>query len=129
MKHDTALRAACTTLVVAAGVGLAGCATTPLRTDASTSRIRAAEQAGAAQVPAATFHLQLARDQVESAKKLARNGDREQARSMLTRANADAELAVALSHEDAEKEEAKSAVERVRQLMLDHPAREQGATP
>ena len=40
---------------------------------------------------------------------------------MLLRAEADAELAVELSHGDAEKAESKAAVERVRQLRQDNP--------
>jgi hypothetical protein len=39
---------------------------------------------------------------------------------MLSRAEADAELAVVLSHGDAEKSEAMAAVERVRQLRQDN---------
>jgi hypothetical protein len=44
------------------------------------------------------------------------SGEKEMAASMLKRAEADAELAVALAHEDAERSEARAAVERVRQL-------------
>ena len=40
---------------------------------------------------------------------------------MLLRAEADAELAIVLSHEDAEKTEANAARERVRQLRQDNP--------
>ena len=40
---------------------------------------------------------------------------------MLLRAEADAELAVALSRGDAEKSEARAAAERVRQLRQDNP--------
>jgi len=98
----------------------AGCANAPLRTEASTSGIRAAEEAGAAKVPQASLHLQLAKEELESAKKLAAKGEKEQADSMLMRAEADAELAVALSHEDAEKSEAMAAIERVRQLRKDN---------
>jgi hypothetical protein len=39
---------------------------------------------------------------------------------MLSRAEADAELAVALSREDAEKAEARGAVDRVRQLRQEN---------
>jgi hypothetical protein len=40
---------------------------------------------------------------------------------MLLRAEADAELAVALSRGDVEKSEARAAAERVRQLRQDNP--------
>jgi hypothetical protein len=117
-----------TVLAAAAWVGV-GCARTPLRTEGSWSRIRAAEEAGAARVAVASLHLQLAKDQLEAAKRLAARGEKEQAVSMLQRANADAELAVALSKEDAERAEARVAVERVRQLLLDNPASKEGESP
>jgi type IV pilus biogenesis protein CpaD/CtpE len=99
-----------------------GCASTPpLRTEASTSEIRAAEEAGAANVPQASLHLQLAKEELELAKGLAAKGEKARASSMLLRAEADAELAVELSHGDAEKAEARAAVERVRQLRQDNP--------
>ena len=104
-----------------AALGL-GCASSPpLRTEASTSGIRAAEEVGAAKVPQASLHLQLAREELELAKGLAAKGKKEEADSMLLRAEADAELAVALSRGDAEKSEARAAVERVRQLRQDNP--------
>jgi len=55
-----------------AAIGL-GCASSPpLRTEASTSGIRAAEEVGAAKVPQASLHLQLAKEELEHAKALAR---------------------------------------------------------
>jgi hypothetical protein len=105
---------------VAAAI-VAGCANAPpLRTEASTSGIRAAEEAGAAKVPQASLHLQLAKEELELAKGLAAKGEKKQAASMLLRAEADAELAVALSRGDAERSEAMAAVERVRQLRKDN---------
>ena len=99
-----------------------GCArTSPLRTEASTSEIRAAEEAGAANVPQASLHLQLAKEELELARGLAAKGEKARAASMLLRAEADAELALDLSHGDAEKSEARAAVERVHQLRQDNP--------
>jgi regulator of protease activity HflC (stomatin/prohibitin superfamily) len=71
-------------------------------------------------VPQASLYLQLAKEEVESARTLSSQGNKEAARSMLTRAEADAELAIALSHKDTEKSEAIEAVERVRQLRKDN---------
>ena len=105
--------------VVATGI-IGGCANVPLRTEASTSGISAAEEAGAVKVPKASLHLQLAKEELESAKMLAKKGEKEKADSMLMRSEADAELAVVLSHEDAEKTEAQAAVERARQLRKDN---------
>ena len=100
----------------------AGCASAPpLRTEASTSGIRAAEEVGAAKVPQASLHLQLAKEELELAKGLAAKDEKKKAASMLLRAEADAELAVALSRGDVEKSEARAAAERVRQLRQDNP--------
>jgi regulator of protease activity HflC (stomatin/prohibitin superfamily) len=108
-------------LAVVAIATAAGCATAPLRTEASTSGIRAAEEVGAAKVPQASLNLQLAKEELDRAKGLAAKGEKEQAASMLLRAEADAELAVTLSHGDAERLEAEKAMERVRQLRQDNP--------
>jgi hypothetical protein len=109
------------TVVAAAGIAV-GCSSNSqsLRTEASTSGIRAAEEVGAAKVPQASLHLQLAKEELELAKGLAAKGDKKEAASMLMRAEADGELAVALSRGDAEKSEALSAIERVRQLQKDN---------
>lgn len=107
--------------IVTAAIG-AGCASVaPLRTEASTSGIRAAEEAGAANVPQASLYLQLAKEELEQAKGLSVRGEKEKAASMLLRAEADSELAIALSHGDAEKSEALAAMERVRLLRQDNP--------
>lgn len=118
MKYlaDIAAIAMASTLALAAGCGSA-----PLKTDRSTSGIRAAEEVGAKEVPRAALHLQLAREGLAKAEKLSKDGEPEQARSMLMRAEADAELAVALSRESADKSEAEAAIEKVRQLRSDNP--------
>lgn len=120
MKHVSRIRIMLLAVAVAATGIVAGCANVPLRTEGSTSGIRAAEEAGAAKVPQAALHLQLAKEELEAARQLAAKDEKEQADSMLMRAEADAELAVALSHEDAEKTEAMAAVERARQLRKDN---------
>ena len=100
---------------------MVGCAAVPvLKTEGSTSGIRAAEAIGAAKVPQAALHLQLAKEELGHAKTLAADGRSEQASSFLLRAEADAELAVALSREDAEKSAARAAVDQVRQLRQDN---------
>jgi hypothetical protein len=62
----------------------------------------------------------MARDELELARGLAANNKREQAVSMLSRAEADAELSIVLSQGDAERLEAIAAMERVRQLRRDN---------
>jgi outer membrane murein-binding lipoprotein Lpp len=121
MRHISKIGIMVFAVAVVATAIVAGCANDPLRTEASTSGIRAAEEAGAAKVPQASLHLQLAREELELAKGLAAKGEKEKAASMLLRAEADAELAVVLSHGDTEKSEAMAAVERVRQLRQDNP--------
>jgi len=109
---------------------IGGCARGPTfhqSSEASTSAIRAAEEVGAPNVPRASLYLQLAKEELEGAKKLAEKGEKEQAVSLLLRAEADAELSVALSHEQTEKTEAAQAIEKVRQLRLDNPLATEGS--
>jgi hypothetical protein len=123
MRHVSKIEIMVFTVAVVATAIVAGCANAPapLRTEASTSGIRAAEEVGAAKVPQASLHLQLAKEELALAKSLFAKGDKEEAASMLLRAEADAELAIALSRKDAEKSEARAAAERVRQLRQDNP--------
>lgn len=100
---------------------ITGCGSSPaVNKEASTSAIRAAEEVGASGVPTASLYLQLAKEGLENARMLAANGDKKEAESMLLRAQADGELAVALSRGDADKKEATQAIERVRQLRQDN---------
>lgn len=105
-----------------------GCATTQvLHTESSTAAIRSAEEVGAPGVPRAALHLQLAKEAVEAATALNEAGDEDEAKSLLLRAEADAELAVALSRAAAEKSEAEAAISRVRQLQSENPYAPGGA--
>lgn len=82
-------------------LGLTSCASVKIPADQlehSEASIRGAEEVGAAEVPAAKLHLQLARDQTETAKKLAASGDT-RALLMLARAQSDAELSLVLARE------------------------------
>jgi hypothetical protein len=98
-----------------------GCGSNPeINKEASTSAIRAAEESGASKVPTASLYLQLAKEELEFAQKLASNDEKEKAESMLLRAQADGELAVALSRSDADMKEAIQAIERVRVLRQDN---------
>ena len=111
---------------------IAGCASGPTfnqSSEASTSAIRAAEEVGAPNVPRASLYLQLAKEELAGAKMLSEKGEKEQAVSLLLRAEADAELAVALSHEQTENTEAAQAIEKVRQLRQDNPLAIQRGSP
>lgn len=91
-----------------------------LQTDSSSAAIRAAEEVGAGKVPRASLHLQLAKEEMDRAQKLAKAGEKDKATSYLLRAEADAEFALVLAREDSEKTEAAQAVERVRVLQQEN---------
>ena len=107
-------------LIIAAVGLLAACSSVPLRSEKSTSAISAAEAVGASSVPQAALHLQLAREQLEKARSLASRGKEELAESMLQRVVVDAELAALLATEATQKEEARAAIEQVRQLRQEN---------
>jgi len=101
---------------------IAGCGSNAVVVDeeSTTSSIRAAEEVGASDISNASLYLQLAKEELVKAQTFAENGDKEEAESMLLRASADGELAVALSRSDTDKKEAADAIERVKQLRLEH---------
>jgi hypothetical protein len=109
------------TVTLALVGGIAGCASAPptKHMEASTAAIRAAEEVGAARVPAATLHLQLAKEQAQHAQKLMKDGRNEEATFVLMRAEADADVAVALARADQEQQRANEAQLKVQQLKSD----------
>ena len=117
-KFESALFA----VALAASAVASGCASAARRIDASASEIRAVEELEIAEVPQASVHMQLAKEQMKLAEGMAANDEWEQADSMMRRAQADADLALLLFQETAEKSETMAGVER-RQL------REQNEVP
>jgi len=107
-------------IVTLALAGILGACAAPLpptqRMEANSAAIRSAEEVGAPKVPQAALHLQLAREQTEHAQALLAKGERGNAEGLLLRAEADADLAVALSREDTSKRQAQEAIEQVRKL-------------
>jgi hypothetical protein len=96
-----------------AALGLAGCATVqlpPERLQGSEASIRSAEEGGALGVPAAKLRLQVARDETDTAKKMAASGD-PRAVLVLARAESDAELALGMAREVAVHADAMQATE------------------
>jgi len=94
-------------------LGLVGCTSVQIpadRLERSEASIRGAEEVGASGVPAARLHLQLAKDQTATAKKMAAAGDN-RALLVLARAESDAELALGLAREVAVHGEALRASE------------------
>jgi len=84
----------------------------------------AAEKVGANEQPKAALHLQLAKEQIESAKRLAADGDQLNSDLMLERARVDAELAMQLARTEHEEENARQAWEKIRELK--QPPRQPG---
>jgi len=105
------------------GLGMAaalsiGCASKQtLSTSSATAAQRGAMVAGAADVPQATLALQLSKESVERAEALFAAGKRDEAVSQLTRAEADAELAIVLAQAETQKAAALAALARVRRVQ------------
>jgi len=107
-------------LVFLLGVGLAACGSAPVPAEQVTqskASIRAAEEVGAQSVPEAALHLKMARDQVATAEKLIADGENEDAALVLSRAEADAELALALAKESSLRAQAEDAKRTVEELQ------------
>lgn len=84
---------------------------------ATDSSIRAAEELGAPKVPQASLHLQLAKEENGRAQQLIKDGDAKLAEGQLMRAQADAELALALAREAPMQVEAQQEVDKARALQ------------
>jgi hypothetical protein len=94
-----------------AALGCGGAPRPEARIASSQGAIRGAEEAGAAGVPQAKLHLQLAQEQRQQALELVKDDNNHRADLLLARAEADAELAVALAREATAKAEAEKAAE------------------
>ena len=100
-------------------LALSGCASIqipPERLERAQASIRGAEELGASTVPAAKLHLQFAKDQTETAKRMAADGD-ERAVLVMARAESDAELALVLAREVATHREAQQASEDLKTVQ------------
>ena len=105
-------------------LSLLGCASAPVpaeRLASAEASIRGATEIGAEGVPQAALHLKLARDQVAQAKGLAQSGDNDRAVGVLSRAEADAELALALARESAARLEANAVLAQIQNLRQRSP--------
>ena len=103
-------------LIAAALLG--GCATLPVPTgnmENSLGTIRAAEEVGAANLPQAKLHLQLAKEQTAGARELLAKEETDMAGFLLMRAEADGQLALALAHENTARADAKTAADKLNQ--------------
>ena len=106
-------------LTAAIGITVAGCGSAPVPAENVTqakSSISAAEAVGAQSVPKSALHLKMAKDQVTQAEAMIQDGETEEAKLVLLRAQADAELALALAREASIRAEAQAALKKVQDL-------------
>ena len=80
------------------------------------SSVRAASEVGAEKDPQAALHLKLAQEQLDQAKQLMNDGDNKRADFVLSRAEADAELAVAQAREADMRSQAQAALDKLSAL-------------
>ena len=78
--------------------------------------ILSAERLGAGNVDQAAASLAMAREEAARARELIDRGDHQRARGLLLRAEADAELAIALAQEVPLRAEAQDALRRAQEL-------------
>lgn len=115
MKRDALL-----SLILLTGLTSLGCASFPPpaeRLNTTEGAIRGAVEVGAEQIPRAALHLKLAQEQTEKARRLMEDEDNELADESLRRAQADAELAIAIARETQavkKADEAEAALQKAR---------------
>jgi hypothetical protein len=80
-------------------VGCGGGAVPTEQMASAKAAVRASHELGAATVPDARLHQQLAEEQIARARKLMEDGENDRAALVLERAQADAELSVALARQ------------------------------
>ena len=106
------------TVTFVAVLALGGCAAVQIpadRLESNEASIRGAEEVGAEGVPEARLHLEMAKDQTAAAKKMAAAGD-ERALLVLARAQADAELALAIARESSVHADAVAAADDLKEV-------------
>jgi hypothetical protein len=101
-------------IAVAAACG--GAAVPQETLTAAQASVKGAEVGGANENPKAQLHLKLATEQIEKAKKLIEDGDNEEAARLIDRAQADADLALALAEQAKALKDAKDADEQLGKL-------------
>jgi hypothetical protein len=103
-------------LLAITAIGCGGAAIPHEQLTSSQAAIRAAEEVGAKSYPTAELHLRFAKDQVAKARTLIADDENEEAKRVLQRAQADAELAIAITKESAVRAQAEQALSQVREL-------------
>jgi hypothetical protein len=108
------------------------CASRPMPTSkvsSSAAAVRSAQEVGAEQSPEAALHLRMAKDQLARARALLDDGEYEKAEWLLTRAESDAEVAIAIARETRAKQAAERAAGSVRQASTQDSIGGGQATP
>jgi hypothetical protein len=98
---------------------VAGCGATVVPTkqvSETQASIRAAQELGAERTPRAAVHLKMARDQAAQAQTLIAAGETGEAWYLLRRAEADADLAIALTRETDMRRKAMQAKAQIQEL-------------
>ena len=112
MRHSNSLAA----LSMIAPLSLfAACASSPppaTRMASAEASVQTARDLGAEQVPSAHAQLRLATSEIQKAREMSKNNDNDLADSMLQRASADADLAIALTNEDNARSQAQKAMDQ-----------------
>ncbi len=105
----------------AAFVACAGSPPPTARMASAEAAVRAAHDVGAERVPEAQLHVKLAEEQIARARTLINSGDNQRADLMLRRANADAELGVALAREDTTRDQAQRIIDQAHDIQQRAP--------
>lgn len=103
------------TVALQCALGCGGAAPPTERMTTAEAAIRGAQELGAARQPRAALHLKLAQEQSDKARQLMEDGYNDRAELALRRAQADAELAIALTKEQQTVDRAKQAQTRLDQ--------------
>jgi hypothetical protein len=117
IKEATTMRFPSATLFLFVLMACGGSSLPPAKVVDAQSSISAAAAVGAEQNPQAALHLKMARDQVRQAQLLLADGKEEQARLVLERADADAEVALMITREAQASANAKKAQTEVENLQ------------
>ena len=114
------------------GIVSAGCVSTPVPHDkvaSSEAAVRSAAEVGAGEVPQADVYLELAQRELDQGKALMRDGNNRDAAAQFDRAQADAEVALALSKEQKTRAAAQQAKQRAQALRSGIPGSGIGGGP
>ena len=104
----------CSATLLSASLGALACAGAPPPHDqmaAAEAETRAAQAVGAERVPQANLAYKLANDEFAKGRAFMKDGDNEAAARMFQRAKVDAELALALTREQAARNDAAQAAQ------------------